>query len=250
MKHTVEPIKNKNDVKRIENYLKNNVRDRIIWLIGITSGLRVSDILGLDVAEVKNKNTIKILEKKTGKYKEFPIHNKVASLLSDFIKDRKLNEPLFLGKQGRRLDRREVYRFINHACKELGIDVNVGTHTMRKTFGYHHYKQFKDIVILQKIFNHSSQSITLRYIGVAQDEINESYKKFSLIDDEECDYIDKLENTYLLNRCFELERKMKANPIKDKEERKVITMLENYLANGGIKYRNFVEHLLSSVGAA
>ena len=51
---------------------------------------------------------------------------------------------------------------------------------MRKTFGYHHYKQYKDVVILQKIFNHSSQSITLRYIGIEQDDIDMSYQNFEL----------------------------------------------------------------------
>ena len=56
----------------------------------------------------------------------------------------------------------------------------VGTHTMRKTFGYHHYKKFKDIAILQKIFNHSSPQVTLRYIGIEQDQIDESYTNFIL----------------------------------------------------------------------
>ncbi len=51
---------------------------------------------------------------------------------------------------------------------------------MRKTFAYHHYKQFKNIAILQKILNHSSPTITLKYIGIEQDEINRFYKKFAL----------------------------------------------------------------------
>ena len=58
--------------------------------------------------------------------------------------------------------------------------VNVGTHTMRKTFGYHHYKQFNDVALLQKIFNHSSPSITMRYVGIAQEELDYSYLNFEL----------------------------------------------------------------------
>ena len=69
---------------------------------------------------------------------------------------------------------------IREACKKAGLEEKVGTHTMRKTFGYHHYQQFKDVVLLQKIFNHSSPQITLRYIGVEQDEIDDSYKNFVL----------------------------------------------------------------------
>lgn len=51
---------------------------------------------------------------------------------------------------------------------------------MRKTFGYFHYKQYKDVAILQEIFNHSAPSVTLRYIGINQDEIDDSYRKVSL----------------------------------------------------------------------
>ena len=51
---------------------------------------------------------------------------------------------------------------------------------MRKTFGYHHYKQFNDVALLQKILNHSSPSITLRYISIYQEEIDSSYNSFEL----------------------------------------------------------------------
>lgn len=61
-----------------------------------------------------------------------------------------------------------------------GLQERVGTHTMRKTFGYHHYKQNRDVAMLQKIYNHSSPKITLEYIGIIQDEIEESYTNFIL----------------------------------------------------------------------
>lgn len=50
---------------------------------------------------------------------------------------------------------------------------NIGTHTMRKTFGYHFYQKTKDAAMLMKIFNHSNIYITLRYIGMEQDYIDE-----------------------------------------------------------------------------
>ena len=100
--------------------------------------------------------------------------------MKPFVKDRDLNEPLFLGKQGKRLDRKQVYRFLIDTCNKVGVKSKVSTHTMRKTFGYHHYQQYKDAVILQKIFNHSSQRITLMYVGVDQDEIDRSYMNFEL----------------------------------------------------------------------
>ena len=79
---------------------------------------------------------------------------------------------------GHRLDRVTAYYIIHDACRSAGIKDRIGTHSMRKTFGYHHYKKYKNIAILQKIFNHSSPQITIRYIGIEQDEIDDSYRNF------------------------------------------------------------------------
>lgn len=180
-KHIAEPIKSKKDIKAVEQYLKeHNERDYVLWVLGVNSGLRVSDIVGLNVSDVVDKTHITIIEKKTQKRKSFYINDKLKRVLKPFIKDRDFDAPLFLGRQGKRLNQRQVYRFLIATCQALGIKAKVSTHTMRRTFGYHHYQQYKDAVILQKIFNHSSQRITLMYIGVEQDEIDLSYKNFEL----------------------------------------------------------------------
>lgn len=187
MRNLVEPIKNKAQVKAVEEYLaRYSIRNRLLFVFGINTGLRVSDILGLNISDVKNKTYVEIREKKTGKYKRFPLNPKLKSLIREYLKERELQysitegEPLFIGKKHCRLNRSQVYRFLNEACEEVGVNINVGTHTMRKTFGYHHYKQFNDIALLQKILNHSSPSITLRYIGIDQETIDVSYNNFEL----------------------------------------------------------------------
>ena len=112
-KKKVEPIKSKQDIQRIENYLKEkNERDHVIWVLGLNSGLRVSDIVGLNVSDVVNKTHISIIEKKTKKVKTFYINDKLKRVLKEYTKGKNLDEPLFLGKQGKRLDRSQVYRFI------------------------------------------------------------------------------------------------------------------------------------------
>ena len=164
----VEPIKDKTKLKRVEDLLKRgNWRNLLLFIMGINTGLRVSDILALNVKDVKHKDYVTIFEKKTGKRKSFPLNEKVQGIVKYVTYRKKLTEPLFK-------------RIINRACRRAGIDNHIGTHTLRKTSGYHHYKQFKDVVILQKIFNHSSPQITLRYIGVEQDEIDKSYLSFTL----------------------------------------------------------------------
>lgn len=179
--NVVEPIKDLKKLRKVEEILqKGNWRNLLLFVMGINTGLRVSDILALNVEDVKDKDYISIIEQKTGKRKSFPLNTKVRKIV-DYVTFRKNpKEPLFCSSHKKRLDRTNAYRMINRVCKEAGIDTNIGTHTLRKTFGYHHYKKFKDVVILQKIFNHSSPQITLRYIGVEQDEINESYLSFVL----------------------------------------------------------------------
>ena len=181
----VEPLRNKDDISKIEDFLfKTNKRNMLIFVFGINTGLRVSDILALNICDVKDKQNVIIREKKTGKYKKFPLNNKLQTLIKDYLKDvpqNRLNTPLFLGDKGSRMHRSIVYRFLNEAVDSLKLEIGaVGTHTMRKTFGYHHYKKFNDVALLQRILNHSSPAITLRYIGISQEEIDFSYFNFEL----------------------------------------------------------------------
>lgn len=181
----VEPIRKKEDIKQVEDYLaKTSKRNRLIFAFGINTGLRVSDILALNISDVKDKNSIVIREKKTGKYKKFPLNDKLKDLIAEYLKDipqHRLNTPLFLGDKGGRMHRSIVYRFLNEAVDALKLEVGaIGTHTMRKTFGYFFYKKFNDVALLQRILNHSSPAITLRYIGISQEEIDNSYANFEL----------------------------------------------------------------------
>jgi len=178
---TVEPIRNIEKIRKVEKYLeKHSKRDLLMFTIGTNCGLRISDIVALNVGDVRNKSHIEITEKKTGKFKKFPINSKLKPMLEKFTKDKHSDEPLFTTIFKNRMNRFGAYYIIKAACKQAGIKEKVGTHTMRKTFGYHHYKKFKDVAMLQKIFNHSSPMITLRYIGIEQDQIDESYTNFIL----------------------------------------------------------------------
>ncbi len=177
----VEPIRNLESIKKIETYLKNkNFRDYILFLIGINCGLRISDILALNVKDVKNRDYISLQERKTGKHKIIPINDKLKREISSYVKNKNDEEPLFTAKTNNRLDRFNSYKIIKKACLINSINTKIGTHSLRKTFGYHYYKKYNDIVMLQKILNHSAPSTTLRYIGIEQEKIYESYLNFTL----------------------------------------------------------------------
>ncbi len=177
----VEPIRKLSDLRKVENILKKQgLRNLLLFTVGTNCGLRISDILALNINDVKNKTHIQLTEKKTGKYKKFPINSKLKPMFEEYTKNRKPEEPLFKSIFNNRLERVAAYYIIKNACKAAGLNEKIGTHTMRKTFGYHHYKKFKDVAMLQKIFNHSTPQITLQYIGIEQDKIEKSYKNFIL----------------------------------------------------------------------
>lgn len=148
----VEPIRDLEDIRKIEEVLKQQgLRDLLFFLIGINCGLRISDILNLNVEDVKNKTHISIIEKKTGKRKRFPLNKKLKPLLDKFTLKRNNKEPLFLSKFNNRMERTQCYRIINNVCKKVGISYNVGTHTLRKEvllqcYKYHQQIDLKDLL--------------------------------------------------------------------------------------------------------
>lgn len=92
-----------------------------------------------------------------------------------------MNDWLFPSQRGcKPISRVQAYRIICNACLKAGITAKIGTHTLRKTFGYHFYNKTKDVALLQCIFNHSAPSVILRYIGINQDIIDSNLQAFSL----------------------------------------------------------------------
>ncbi|MCR6514494.1 MAG: site-specific integrase [Clostridium chrysemydis] len=177
----VQPIRDRDQIEEMKSeLLKTGFRNYLLFTMGINTGLRVSDILNLKVSDVRNKSHITIREKKTSKHKRFYINSNLKNDLDKYIY--KMNDFEFLfssQKGGGPITRIQAYRILRKAASVVGID-EVGTHTMRKTFGYFHYNQFKDIAILQDIFNHSAPSITLRYIGITDDMKDKTIENFYL----------------------------------------------------------------------
>ena len=177
----VQPIRDKQQIESMKTELmKKSYRDYFLFLIGLNTGLRVSDILQLQVKDVRNKSYIVLNEKKTGKLKRFRINPELQNQIEKYTHNMNEYDFLFRSKKGNKpISRVQAYRILNEAAERAGVE-EVGTHTMRKTFGYHYYKKTKDIAILQEIFNHSAPSITKKYIGITQDEIDESLDDFNL----------------------------------------------------------------------
>ena len=184
----VQPIRDLKKIDTIKKLLKQqNLRDYCLFVLGINSGLRISDLLKLRIYDVSEKGKIKdrirLREKKTNKFKDFPLSNSTKSALKEYLKTREYNEnePLFISRKNKGfLLRQQAYKIINDVAKSVGIKEKIGTHTLRKTFGYHAYNNGYDITLIQKLFNHSSPAVTLRYIGITQDEMDDVYLSLDL----------------------------------------------------------------------
>ncbi len=168
--NTVQPIRDMDTVLDIANYLKRkNERDYVMFMTGIYSGLRVSDFRKFRVGTVRGKDHISIREKKTGKEKRFLINKNLKRIFAEYTKGKDDLEYLFENPRTHKpISRQQAWNIIKDAGRQFDID-DLGTHTMRKTFGYHLYQKTKDAAMLMKLFNHSDIHITLRYIGVEQD---------------------------------------------------------------------------------
>lgn len=176
----VQPIRNLIHLEDMKWSLKRfcGQRDYILFLIGINTGLRISDLLKLKVSDVKKKRIV-ILEGKTKKSRNIQLDN-IHGEIMNYIKTVN-SEWLFPSRKGDKpISTIQAYRQLNRAAEMADLNEGIGTHTMRKTFGYWHYKQFRDVAQLQTILNHSHPNITLRYIGITQEEMQNNLNNFVL----------------------------------------------------------------------
>ncbi len=185
----VQPIRDKKKIEAMKRVLRSNLRDHCLFILGINSGLRISDLLDLKISDVidprgKVKDRIELREEKTGKAKNFPIGDNAKKAIREYLLTRNysMDQPLFISRKGENqpINRVQAYKILNAAAEMVGIEEKIGTHSMRKTFGYHAYQDGRSIELIQKILNHTSPSVTLRYIGITQDEMDDVYLSINL----------------------------------------------------------------------
>lgn len=144
----VQPIRDKNKLEELKEELKKTgTRNYLMFLTGLNSGMRVSDVVNLTRDNIRNedgtmKDHIVVLEKKTNKAKRFPLVNGLRIEMEKYTKNMKAGEYLFESNKGtnKPITTVQAYRIINNAANNIGLN-EIGTHTMRKSFGYHHTRK-------------------------------------------------------------------------------------------------------------
>ena len=180
---TVEPIRDKAKIKQMYYYLNGkDSKYALLFKFGLNTGLRISDILPIQMKDIFNKEGdykeyLTLNEVKTGKEKKIKINEALRKNINSYVKAQKLEKEsfLFASKKGRYISRIQAYRVLKEAAEVCKVE-NFGTHSLRKTWGYWTYNLSKyNVGLIMDTFNHSSQRITLRYIGVSQDQKDELY---------------------------------------------------------------------------
>lgn len=189
LQREVEPIRKIKDINKIKQYLygKDNKRDYCIFIVGINVGLRAGDLLSLKVGDVTDGKTIfnevTIKEEKTDKIRTFTLNKSAKDSIRVYLDTFDIINPddyLFKSRKGGHLGVRPLHHIIKSTLRDLGIKGNYGTHTLRKTMAFHRYINNVPIETLQKLLNHSSSAITLRYIGITKEVITDCYNAVNL----------------------------------------------------------------------
>ncbi|MND45541.1 Tyrosine recombinase XerD [compost metagenome] len=184
MGRRMEPIR---DLKLLEEFKSRlmdwNIRNWLLFVLGINTGLRVSDILPLRVKDILGRTHFDIREKKTHKLRRILITDTIRAYVDYYLSvcPWLTNDDYLFESQrkGRPISTVQAWRILSEVGLSLGLE-NIGTHTMRKTFGYHFYKRTKDIATLKTILNHTTERMTMLYIGLIQESIDEALEDFNL----------------------------------------------------------------------
>jgi len=185
----VDPIRDLKDIKLIKRILKDKPRDLALFVIGVNTNLRASDLLKIRVGDVLGLcpgEYFTLREKKTGKLRSITINKAVFDAIRELLvtmPETKENDLLFQSRKinsgsGGMLTVSYLNSLVKSWCREINLRGNYGAHSLRKTFGYIHRTVFgTDIPTLMEMFNHSSQRQTLAYLGIQPREIKDAYLK-------------------------------------------------------------------------
>lgn len=204
-RQTVYPIKTHKDIIAMANWLYEHKNSKYVlaFTLGINLGLRANELLDLKMNQVfspdgsvrliedeeDTSDGIDIYQSKTKKHRTVFLNAACKDALEWAfpIKGAYLHseEYLFPSREGGAIQVGTFRKVLKEAAAACGLKQNIGTHTCRKTWGWHQYKYNSekanlDITMLQRAFGHSSPEVTLRYLGITDEEDKALYKNMCI----------------------------------------------------------------------
>ena len=192
----VEPIRDRKKIAQIKNQLRGQrrYRDLLLFVVWINTALRISDLLELQVGHfLEDHQHIKqrfwIKEQKRGKRQEVVVNASIREALEEFF----AAYPEIIGDQNhfifsntksngfmQPIRRGQAWKIITTICQQVGLRGNFGTHSLRKTWGYHARMSGVDLALIMHKLNHESIAYTKRYLGITDDELQAVSQRLNL----------------------------------------------------------------------
>ena len=190
---TTIPIKSKEDIMTIKNYFlsREEYRNYAMFVMGINTALRISDLLKISWGDVYNfagkkyHAHLELIEQKTHKKNIVFLNENVTEALEVYREKKKPSDScmkIFCSQFDpyKSLSRNQAYLVIRQACENNNIEGHISCHSLRKTFGYHAWKMNTPEILLMNIYNHSSVEITKCYLGIGQEDKDDVYNNIKL----------------------------------------------------------------------
>ena len=192
----VEPIRDRKKITQIKNLLRGEkrFRDLLFVAVGINSALRVSDLLQLTIGDFIDegggvRDRFWIREEKRNKRHEVIINQSICEALAEYrvaypaVEDDPNHYVFFSTRTHdytKPITRVQAWHVITNICKAVGLKGNYGTHTLRKTWGYHARMNGVELSLIMHKLNHNDLSYTKRYLGITDDELEAVVRRLNL----------------------------------------------------------------------
>ena len=181
----VEAVKTRNEIAAIETLLRKHHGDLYadIWKIGLNLSLRISDLLAIRFADLDlDRREYNLVEGKTGKRRKIRINNTALKIIEHRRKEHPQHVHLFQVESNRAKGKPISRNSVSRAFKDAGerIDLRINTHSMRKSRGYVMFTDGVPIEKVSKVLNHSHPAVTMRYLGITNKEVLDSYDEYEL----------------------------------------------------------------------
>ena len=192
----VEPIRDRKKIAQIKNQLRGQCRfrDLFLFVVGINTALRISDLLTLRIdhfidEQKRVRQRFWIHEQKRGKRHEVVLNNSIRETFEEYLTaypgvDQDPDHFIFFNTKANdfsaSIRRGQAWKSITSICREVGVRGNFGTHSLRKTWGYHARMQGVDLALIMHQLNHESIAYTKRYLGITDDELQAVSQRLNL----------------------------------------------------------------------
>lgn len=160
----------------------SGARDKAILQVIYASGLRVSEVCGLNLHDVDD--TVVRVKGKGGKERIVPIAAQAVAAIDHYLVtfrqhcEGEREAPLFVSEKGRRIDRTAVWKMVKRYAKAAGIVKEISPHTLRHSFATHLLENGADLRVIQEMLGHSNIATTDRYTHISQRHLSEAFEAF------------------------------------------------------------------------